>query len=448
MSFVSRGFRGRRRDDADPARVPPGQYLTRTSPCSRPARPRTRRSTSGTSRSAGEVDEPRALDVGGVPGAARSETVTVDIHCVTKWSKLDTDLDRASRSTRCSRASRRAPSTSLAFCDGGYTTNLPLEDVTGGKAWVAYDVRRRAARARARRPGAAARPAPLLLEEREVGARPRADATTTSPASGRATATTTTATRGESSGTGATDLAAREPCVELVDETPRARSSSSTSPDWPGHRAGPARRRPAHRRGRLPGAAQLLDRVGARGRRARAHRRAARRRRGLAVPRRRAPPGRPARAARPDRRLLRLGGGARRAAAPRRRAARASCRSCRCCATTARSAATCPLRLLYSARTLDDVHLPRRARPAGRLRRRRHPPHAHPRAARRAGRATARRIDGELLAEVAWPADERPLVYVCGPTAFVETAASALVDLGHDPGRIRTERFGPTGGPS
>jgi ferredoxin-NADP reductase len=57
----------------------------------------------------------------------------------------------------------------------------------------------------------------------------------------------------------------------------------------------------------------------------------------------------------------------------------------------------------------------------------------------------ARRIDGELLGELAWPADEQPLTYVCGPTAFVETAANALVGLGHDPGRIRTERFGPTG---
>jgi ferredoxin-NADP reductase len=57
----------------------------------------------------------------------------------------------------------------------------------------------------------------------------------------------------------------------------------------------------------------------------------------------------------------------------------------------------------------------------------------------------ARRIDGELLSEVAWPADEQPLTYICGPTAFVETAANALVGLGQDPGRIRTERFGPTG---
>ncbi len=56
-----------------------------------------------------------------------------------------------------------------------------------------------------------------------------------------------------------------------------------------------------------------------------------------------------------------------------------------------------------------------------------------------------RRIDRELIADVAWPPAERPLVYVCGPTAFVEVAADALVALGHDPGRIRTERFGPTG---
>ena len=56
-----------------------------------------------------------------------------------------------------------------------------------------------------------------------------------------------------------------------------------------------------------------------------------------------------------------------------------------------------------------------------------------------------RRIDRELLAEIAWPPAERPRVYVCGPTAFVEVAADALVSLGHEPGRIRTERFGPTG---
>jgi ferredoxin-NADP reductase len=54
------------------------------------------------------------------------------------------------------------------------------------------------------------------------------------------------------------------------------------------------------------------------------------------------------------------------------------------------------------------------------------------------------RVGPELLAEVAWPTEQRPLVYVCGPTGFVEGVADALVALGHEPARIRTERFGPT----
>jgi ferredoxin-NADP reductase len=57
-----------------------------------------------------------------------------------------------------------------------------------------------------------------------------------------------------------------------------------------------------------------------------------------------------------------------------------------------------------------------------------------------------RRIDDAMLTEVAWPPSERPLAYVCGPTRLVETVASTLVALGHDPARIKTERFGPTGG--
>jgi ferredoxin-NADP reductase len=56
-----------------------------------------------------------------------------------------------------------------------------------------------------------------------------------------------------------------------------------------------------------------------------------------------------------------------------------------------------------------------------------------------------RRIDREMLAEAGWPPGDRPLAYICGPTAFVELAAAALVELGHEPGRIRTERFGGTG---
>ncbi|WP_406054436.1 ferredoxin reductase [Kribbella sp. NBC_00889] len=55
------------------------------------------------------------------------------------------------------------------------------------------------------------------------------------------------------------------------------------------------------------------------------------------------------------------------------------------------------------------------------------------------------RLDQEVLAEVAWSVDDQALTYICGPTAFAETASAGLVALGHDPGRIRTERFGGTG---
>jgi ferredoxin-NADP reductase len=57
-----------------------------------------------------------------------------------------------------------------------------------------------------------------------------------------------------------------------------------------------------------------------------------------------------------------------------------------------------------------------------------------------------RRIDGDLLREVAWTAQDHPLAYICGPTQFVETAAMGLVALGYPPTVVKTERFGPTGG--
>ena len=55
------------------------------------------------------------------------------------------------------------------------------------------------------------------------------------------------------------------------------------------------------------------------------------------------------------------------------------------------------------------------------------------------------RITQDALREMVWPPQKRPLVYVCGPSAFVEAMAEGLVQAGHDPSRIRTERFGPTG---
>jgi ferredoxin-NADP reductase len=55
------------------------------------------------------------------------------------------------------------------------------------------------------------------------------------------------------------------------------------------------------------------------------------------------------------------------------------------------------------------------------------------------------RVDAELLGRVVWPPEENPLIYICGPTGFVEAIAESLVGSGHDPSRVRTERFGPTG---
>ena len=84
----------------------------------------------------GEVDEPRRWtweEFRALP----SEEVTVDIHCVTKWSKLDTVWEGVSVDTLLDGVETAAEYV-VAFCDGGYTTNLPLEDVTGGKAWVAF----------------------------------------------------------------------------------------------------------------------------------------------------------------------------------------------------------------------------------------------------------------------------------------------------------------------
>jgi ferredoxin-NADP reductase len=57
-----------------------------------------------------------------------------------------------------------------------------------------------------------------------------------------------------------------------------------------------------------------------------------------------------------------------------------------------------------------------------------------------------RRIDTDLLREVAWPPEQHPLTFICGPTQFVEMAAAGLLSLGYEPLRIKTERFGPTGG--
>ncbi len=107
-----------------------------------------------------------------------------------------------------------------------------------------------------------------------------------------------------------------------------------------------------------------------------------------------------------------------------------------------RTGSESPVRLLYSSRSLEDViyraeldepkdgvevvYSLTRAQPQG-------------------WTGYSRRVDTELLCEVAWPARDDPRAFVCGPTSFVETVASGLVELGYPPERVKTERFGATG---
>ena len=136
MTPISRGFSGRRRDDVDPSRIPPGQYYERGFPVlSAGPTPRTPLEEWTFSIRGGAEPVSWTWDEF---GALPSETVTVDIHCVTKWSKLDTVWEGVSVDTLLEAVEHDA-GYALAFCDGGYTTNLPLEDLTDGKAWVAFE---------------------------------------------------------------------------------------------------------------------------------------------------------------------------------------------------------------------------------------------------------------------------------------------------------------------
>jgi DMSO/TMAO reductase YedYZ molybdopterin-dependent catalytic subunit len=137
MSFVSRGFRGRRREDVDSARVPPGQYVTTDYPVlSAGPTPHTPLDQ-WDFQITGEVDAPRTWSWDEFR-ALPSEEITRDIHCVTKWSKLDTSWRGVSVDTLLDGVDTAAEYV-VEFADGGYTTNLPLADVTGGKAWIVYE---------------------------------------------------------------------------------------------------------------------------------------------------------------------------------------------------------------------------------------------------------------------------------------------------------------------
>ena len=180
--------------------------------------------------------------------ALPSEEITRDIHCVTKWTKLDTTWRGVSVETLLDGIETSAEYV-VQYSDGGYTTNLPLEDLLDGKAWVAFEYEGEPLEP------AHGGPARMLVPHlyfwksakwvRGLRLRPR-----TNPASGRSTATTTTETHGGNSGTGATDLA--------VGECRRRHRGDAAGDDarlrhpglgWSPGRA--ARRRPADGRGRI-----------------------------------------------------------------------------------------------------------------------------------------------------------------------------------------------------
>jgi ferredoxin-NADP reductase len=112
----------------------------------------------------------------------------------------------------------------------------------------------------------------------------------------------------------------------------------------------------------------------------------------------------------------------------------------------AATGSTTPTRLLFSSRTYDDIiyraELDQLAAAGNGL----EVIHTLTRSQPPDWTGRRGRIDRALLAEVAWSPEEQPHTFVCGPTPLVEAVAAALVELGHNPARVKTERFGPTGG--
>lgn len=438
MSTISRGFRGRR-PDADPSRVPPGQYLTSDFPVlsygPTPHTPLDRWSFS--------ID-------GAVEGGRRwtwdalmalpQETFTVDIHCVTKWSKLDTEWTGVSVDTLLDGIDTKGEYVT-AWCDGGYTTNVPLADLTGGRAWIAhaYD----GAPLTPEHGGPARLLVPHLYFWKSAkwirgltinpidepgfwevnGYHDRGDPWREQRYQGERVNWRTATVR------------------ETVAETPTARSLVLEVPGWTGHRAGQhvdvrVTADDGHQAQRSfsiasPPEADTLsltveridggevspylvddvapgDRFEVRG-----------------------PIGEPfSWAVEEGGPLLLIAGGSGMVplmAMLRHRAARAS---------------TVDTRVLVSVRTRTDAYYAEELAALG------------PREGLEVRWTTTRepaapggwsgRVTAGMLAELGPPPDTAPRAFVCGPTGFVERVATLLVDAGHDPERIRTERFGPS----
>ena len=134
MNVVTRGFSGRGRRDVN---LPPGQYLTEDFPVlSAGPTPRVHLDTwqLGVTTEAGQRHTWSWAELLALP----AETVTVDLHCVTKWSKLATSW-RGVRIETLLEDVETAADYVLAHAYGGYTTNMPLEDLLDGQAFIAYE---------------------------------------------------------------------------------------------------------------------------------------------------------------------------------------------------------------------------------------------------------------------------------------------------------------------
>jgi DMSO/TMAO reductase YedYZ molybdopterin-dependent catalytic subunit len=199
MGTVSRGSKGRRRPSAE---LPPGQYLVEDFPGP----------VGGTDPSidlqdweltiTGETGDQQRWDWNGFRSLP-SEAVTVDLHCVTHWSKLGTTWEGVSLDTVLEGVEASA-SFALAGSYGGYSSNLPLEDLTDGKAWIVY--RYDGEELEPEHGGTARLLVPhLYLWKSAKWVRGIRLLDQDEPGFWEASATTTTATRGASSGSGATD---------------------------------------------------------------------------------------------------------------------------------------------------------------------------------------------------------------------------------------------------
>ena len=138
--FISRGFRGRRRQNEQAGRIPPGQHLERSFPVlSAGPTPHTPLDQWSFSIE-GKVKESKRWTWNELLTLPH-ETPTVDIHCVTTWTKLDTKWEGISVETLLQQVDfdPNVAKYVVAFSDGGYTTNLPLADVRDGKAWIAFN---------------------------------------------------------------------------------------------------------------------------------------------------------------------------------------------------------------------------------------------------------------------------------------------------------------------